>query len=209
FRPSARKVRDQTGCPSPSAHRQLGLPQRRCVRASEPGRASGGIRRLRSKACLRWRKRAAGSPFASYQLICVSYNTQIAYCQHNSSGGGICARHRCRIFNVYVVLQGWAGSPAPTAPRDRAFAADQLTLRHLPCAWTFSAESRTVYIVFGSVPSIERTDPGKFPKIAMSVDVSKQLDRAARSLERNRLEDAVEAYEAVVSEMPGHSEALQ
>src|SRR5205807_4442817 len=111
FRPSARKVRDQTGCPSPSAHRQLGLPQRRCVRASEPGRASGGIRRLRSKACLRWRKRAAGSPFASYQFICVSYNTQIAYCQHNSSGGGICARHRCRIFNVYVVLQGWAGSP--------------------------------------------------------------------------------------------------
>jgi len=43
----------------------------------------------------------------------------------------------------------------------------------------------------------------------MSVDVSKQLDRAARSLERNRLEDAVEAYEAVLSEMPGHSEALQ
>lgn len=69
FRPSARKVRDQTGCPSPSAHRQLGFPQRRCVRASEPGRASGGIRRLRSKACLRWRKRAAGSPLASYQFI--------------------------------------------------------------------------------------------------------------------------------------------
>jgi tetratricopeptide (TPR) repeat protein/GGDEF domain-containing protein len=43
----------------------------------------------------------------------------------------------------------------------------------------------------------------------MSADVSKHLDRAARSLERNRLEDAVEAYEAVLSEMPGHSEALQ
>ena len=39
------------------------------------------------------------------------YNTQITFCQHNSSGGGICAWHRGRIFNVYVVLQGWAGSP--------------------------------------------------------------------------------------------------
>src|SRR5438309_28402 len=46
-------------------------------------------------------------------------------------------------------------------------------------------------------------------RLAMGVDVSKRLDRAARSLERNRLEDAVEAYEAVLSEMPGHSEALQ
>jgi len=43
----------------------------------------------------------------------------------------------------------------------------------------------------------------------MSVDVSKQLDRAKRHLEKNKLEDAAEAYESVLSEMPGHSEALQ
>jgi tetratricopeptide (TPR) repeat protein len=43
----------------------------------------------------------------------------------------------------------------------------------------------------------------------MSVDVSKQLDRAKRHLEKNKLEDAAEAYESVLSEMPGHSDALQ
>jgi hypothetical protein len=42
----------------------------------------------------------------------VSYNTQIALCQHNSSCEGICARRRGWIFNVYVVLQAWAGTPA-------------------------------------------------------------------------------------------------
>jgi hypothetical protein len=41
----------------------------------------------------------------------VFYNTQTTLCQHNSSGGGICARLRARIFNVYVVLQAWAGTP--------------------------------------------------------------------------------------------------
>jgi tetratricopeptide (TPR) repeat protein len=43
----------------------------------------------------------------------------------------------------------------------------------------------------------------------MTVDVSKDLDRARRSLEKNKLEDAAEAYESVLSEMPGHPEALQ
>jgi diguanylate cyclase (GGDEF)-like protein len=43
----------------------------------------------------------------------------------------------------------------------------------------------------------------------MAVDVSKDLDRARRHLEKNKLEDAVEAYESVLSEMPGNSEALQ
>src|SRR5579872_6824340 len=43
----------------------------------------------------------------------------------------------------------------------------------------------------------------------MSVDVSKHLDRAKRHLEKNKLEDAAEAYESVLNEMPGHSEALQ
>ena len=43
----------------------------------------------------------------------------------------------------------------------------------------------------------------------MTVDVSKDLDRARRHLEKNKLEDAAEAYESVLSEMPGNSEALQ
>ena len=43
----------------------------------------------------------------------------------------------------------------------------------------------------------------------MSVDVSKDLDRARRSIEKNKLDDAAEAYESVLSEMPGNSEALQ
>src|ERR1700680_295940 len=43
----------------------------------------------------------------------------------------------------------------------------------------------------------------------MAVDVTKHLERAKRSLEKNKLEDAAEAYESVLSEMPGHSEALQ
>jgi hypothetical protein len=43
----------------------------------------------------------------------------------------------------------------------------------------------------------------------MGVDVSRQLDRAKRYLEKNKLEEAAEAYESVLSDMPGHSEALQ
>jgi diguanylate cyclase (GGDEF)-like protein len=43
----------------------------------------------------------------------------------------------------------------------------------------------------------------------MAVDVSKDLDRARRHLEKNKLEDAAEAYESVLREMPGNSEALQ
>ena len=42
----------------------------------------------------------------------MSYNTQTTFCQHNSFGGGICARLRGRIFNVYGVIQAWAGTPA-------------------------------------------------------------------------------------------------
>jgi len=32
-------------------------------------------------------------------------------CQDDRFARGTCARHRCRIFNVYVVLQAWAGTP--------------------------------------------------------------------------------------------------
>jgi len=43
----------------------------------------------------------------------------------------------------------------------------------------------------------------------MSGDVSKQLDRAKRFLEKNRVEDAIEAYLAVLDEAPQHQEATQ
>ncbi len=43
----------------------------------------------------------------------------------------------------------------------------------------------------------------------MTADVSKQLDRAKRFLEKNRVEDAIETYQSILSESPGHPESLQ
>jgi diguanylate cyclase (GGDEF)-like protein len=43
----------------------------------------------------------------------------------------------------------------------------------------------------------------------MAADVSKHLERAKRFLEKNRIEDAVEAYLAVLDESPQHHEATQ
>src|SRR3989442_328225 len=43
----------------------------------------------------------------------------------------------------------------------------------------------------------------------MAADVSKHLDRAKRFLEKNRVADAIEAYLAVLDEMPQHQEATQ
>ena len=43
----------------------------------------------------------------------------------------------------------------------------------------------------------------------MASDVSKHLERAKRFLEKNRVEDAIEAYLAVVDESPQHQEATQ
>jgi diguanylate cyclase (GGDEF)-like protein len=43
----------------------------------------------------------------------------------------------------------------------------------------------------------------------MAVDVSKHLDRAKRFLEKNRVEDAIAAYKAVLYEAPQHQEATQ
>jgi diguanylate cyclase (GGDEF)-like protein len=43
----------------------------------------------------------------------------------------------------------------------------------------------------------------------MAADVSKHLERAKRFLEKNRLEDAIEAYLAVLDESPQHQEATQ
>ena len=43
----------------------------------------------------------------------------------------------------------------------------------------------------------------------MAADVSKQLERAKRFLEKNRVEDAIDAYLAVLEEAPQHTEASQ
>ena len=43
----------------------------------------------------------------------------------------------------------------------------------------------------------------------MSADVSKHLDRAKRCLEKNKVEDAIRAYLAVLEEAPTHQEATQ
>src|SRR5213080_1050998 len=43
----------------------------------------------------------------------------------------------------------------------------------------------------------------------MAADVSKHLDRAKRFLEKNRVEDAIEAYLAVLDDSPQHQEATQ
>ena len=43
----------------------------------------------------------------------------------------------------------------------------------------------------------------------MAADISKHLDRAKRFLEKNRVEDAIEAYLAVLDESPQHQEATQ
>ncbi|HXW63348.1 MAG TPA: diguanylate cyclase [Candidatus Acidoferrales bacterium] len=43
----------------------------------------------------------------------------------------------------------------------------------------------------------------------MASDINKHLDRARRSLEKNKLREAVSEYQAVVNEVPGHQEALQ
>jgi len=43
----------------------------------------------------------------------------------------------------------------------------------------------------------------------MAVDVSKHLDRAKRFLEKNRVEDAIAAYKAVLDDAPQHQEATQ
>jgi len=43
----------------------------------------------------------------------------------------------------------------------------------------------------------------------MAVDVSKQLERAKRYLEKNKLDSAIEAYQAVLDASPSHLESLQ
>lgn len=43
----------------------------------------------------------------------------------------------------------------------------------------------------------------------MAVDINKQLDRAKRFLEKNKIEDAIETYQVLLNEAPGQVDALQ
>jgi diguanylate cyclase (GGDEF)-like protein len=43
----------------------------------------------------------------------------------------------------------------------------------------------------------------------MSVDIVKQLDRAKRFVEKSRLDEAIEAYESVLTSFPNHLESIQ
>ena len=43
----------------------------------------------------------------------------------------------------------------------------------------------------------------------MSVDIVKQLDRAKRFVEKNRLDEAIDAYESVLEAFPNHLESIQ
>jgi tetratricopeptide (TPR) repeat protein len=43
----------------------------------------------------------------------------------------------------------------------------------------------------------------------MSVDIVKQLDRAKRYVEKQRFDEAIEAYQIVLQEVPNHTESIQ
>ncbi len=43
----------------------------------------------------------------------------------------------------------------------------------------------------------------------MAFDINKQLNRARRALEGNKLEDAMKAYQSILDEVPGHFDSLQ
>jgi len=72
-------------------------------------------------------------------------------------------------------------------------------------------------IVLGALSRAQQHQLGTRNKVSetakaferMAADVSKHLDRAKRFLEKNRVEDAIEAYLAVLDEVPQHQEATQ
>src|SRR5262252_3175216 len=72
------------GCPSPLAQWQVGLPQRRWQRESEPGRASSGICSERSAAYFRCRRLEASCPLGSI-FICVPQYLQKIRCSTANS----------------------------------------------------------------------------------------------------------------------------
>ncbi len=43
----------------------------------------------------------------------------------------------------------------------------------------------------------------------MSVDIVKQLEKAKRFVEKSRIDEAIEAYQSVLSAVPNHLESMQ
>src|SRR5256884_9714561 len=60
---------------------------------------------------------------------------------------------------------------------------------------------------FGTSSAVFQKPQRQFER--MAGDVSKHLERAKRFLEKNRVEDAIEAYLAVLDEARQHQEATQ
>src|SRR5438105_12944010 len=60
---------------------------------------------------------------------------------------------------------------------------------------------------FGTSSEVFQKPQRQFER--MAGDVNKHLDRAKRFLEKNRVEDAIQAYLAVLEEAPQHQEATQ
>jgi len=60
-----------------------------------------------------------------------------------------------------------------------------------------------------SVEAVNATQHETKGKSGMAADVSKQLERAKKFLEKNRVEDAIEAYLGVLEGAPQHLEASQ
>src|SRR5260370_41048283 len=70
------------------------------------------------------------------------------------------------------------------------------------------------YIVFFGFHTPGPRDPGRnctgeTVRALMSVDITKQLDRAKRYIEKNQFNDAIEAYQSVLSAAPNHMESIQ
>jgi diguanylate cyclase (GGDEF)-like protein len=74
-------------------------------------------------------------------------------------------------------------------------------------------EGATVYSVFSTWttgPQVcDRNFIEETVRARMSVDIVKQLDRAKRYVEKNRLDDAIEAYQSVLAAFPNHLESIQ
>jgi diguanylate cyclase (GGDEF)-like protein len=91
----------------------------------------------------------------------------------------------------YIVTEG--GTRTPPACR----------LEYSSKGVEWAPDQHQLVNLFGSIQKPQR----QFER--MATDVSKHLDRAKRFLEKNRVEDAIEAYLAVLDEAPQQQEATQ
>ncbi len=60
-----------------------------------------------------------------------------------------------------------------------------------------------------SRPCLEPQFTEETVQVPMTVDIVKQLDRAKRYIEKSRIDDAIEAYQALLEQFPNHLESIQ